>query len=224
MDESKKLLLISFIPAILSFILIFNLIIPENLELNKLKDSLKIQKTELQNLEARLEVAKKNEKEIKEVNELKEELADFDYRIPYNNETAMLLLDLEKFAQKNKLEVLYFDKKREAQIPIIDPIAAAEKAKEKKSSRRKKEKEIPLAILCEIPLEIRIVGDFPNILEFIGQVEKYQRLMSIDGVLMKDYEKDVFKSASRVEITLNTKIYKFQPQQQPSETDEKTSK
>jgi len=222
MNKSKKAILISSIPAFLTAVFVIFILFPTGNNLFDTVGKLKMKKNEYNLTQEKLEQAKDNKVILKEIEILNGKLINFDVNVPENNEIAILLIDLEKFAEQSNINIIALDSKEEKDTEIKDSNQKEVKKKSSKRGKNKKE-EKPLK-LFEIPIEIQTLGYFNDILKFINILEKYERVVSIDGILMKDYEKDDKKTEPRVKITINASIYKAFEQEIPFEVPEKEKK
>jgi len=222
MDKSKKTILISLIPAILTLVFVLYVLLPSFGYMEKTKTQLKIKKQELSSLKSQLESVKAYESKLSQLKELQEKLAGFDIGVPEKQELAVFLIDIDKFAKLSGVKVTGFDVRPENAVEIKNPNVENEK-KKKKSKRRGKnvKQELPVD-LWEIPIEIQVVGFYPEIIKFVDLMEKYQRIIITDGIIAKDYEDDEKKAFPRVKMTLFSKVYRMSEQEIEEETTNQT--
>ncbi len=223
MKKSQKIVLISFIPAVLTLVFILYVLMPTLGEKGIYNHKLESKREEILIAKQKLEKAKATQELHQKIIELQKELGGFDLRVPEQQELAMFLIDLEKFADRSNVQVVGLDVRPEKVLAIKDPKKEAEKAKNKKRRRKKQqEEELPVKV-WEVPIEIKLIGFYPDIIKFMNKAEKYQRLISTSGIIVKDHEKDSQKRFPRVKMTITANIYRMVEQEIKQEETEAKS-
>lgn len=127
-----------------------------------------------------------------------------------------MLVDIENFAINTNNKILGLSASSEKTVEVnyqpTENKNSSVKSTKKKSSKRKKrgnKKEQDPFILQEIPIEIKVLGYYPNIIKFIQKLENYQRKIVIEAVEAKDYNKEANETTPRVEMKINAKIFTF---------------
>ena len=210
MDKSKKILLLSLLPVLLTIIFILYVLVPSIGNFSKVSGELKSEKAAFSMDQNELQALKSNKKLIYDVENLRNELADFDVMVPEEDNLAILLVDLEKFANSFNVKLIAMDSAKEKEIRIADSKKAQDKAKTKRNKKSNKEKGSISAKLIEIPVEIKVLGRYPDVLNFINNLERYQRRITINGISVSNYKKDKDVSKSRVQMDINSVIYKLE--------------
>jgi Tfp pilus assembly protein PilO len=185
-------------------------VVPSIGKLNEANSSLEQEKLNFSQTQDQLISIKNNKKLVQDVEKLKAELADFNVRVPEEDDMAILLVDLNKFASSFNITVKSLNTNSEKSIEIIDPKIQALQAK-KKIKRKVSQQILPIQ-LTEIPIEITVIGFYPDLLNFINAVEHYQRKIAISGVSISDY-KDNKNVTSKVEMVISASIYKITRQE-----------
>ena len=211
MNKSQKTLLISFLPSMLTLFFIINIVIPAIGNMNDLNQKLNSEKNWQNSTKEEISLVKENNSLLKNVEKMRDELSDFDIRIPQTRELAILLYDLEKFAKPLNVRVLALNAKSE-KIVELDESALNQTQKNKKKSikKKKKSKKLESAILYSIPVEIKVLGHYNDIVKFVNTLEKYQRMVAIDTLTLERYKEDESNSKPRVETTIQGFVYKFE--------------
>jgi len=205
-NKSNKILLISLLPCLLTFIFIVYILFPS---IGKYSETIqKIKEKTLAYTETQKQINKLNENKalFNKIQKLKNDLATFDIEIPSESDLAVLLVDLERFAQKNKVKITNFSTKNEKEIDIVLP----EKNKTKKHKKKKRKKDQSPVKLSTIPIEITILGYYKDNLNFINSLEKYQRKIIINEITASNFKEDEKNANPRVEMSINFDIYKME--------------
>ena len=212
MEKSKQILLISLIPAILAFAFIFNVLIPSFSKMSEVQNTRNMHKKELKELKNNVEKAKTTREVFDKVSELSAKLVDFGINVPEKQELALFLVDIDKFAQNSGVQIIGLDVKPESEMEIKNP--KTEKKVQTKSKRKKKKKTALYPVkLLEIPLEIQVLGPYPNVIKFMDCLEKYERTVITNGVLVKSYEKDDKVKDPRVKIFIDSSVFRAEEQE-----------
>lgn len=219
MNKSRKVLLISLMPVLLTFLFVVYVLVPTIQETDKTYKELNQEKLDFNNAQAQLTLLNQNKELEKKIRELNFELKDFAYRFPVENDLAIFLVDLEKYSKSYNVKVLSLTSDKESFIKIEDPKQKELKAKKKKRSRRKEKPEAPIK-LFEIPVSINVVGYYPNIIKFINFLENYQRQIVIDGIKIsnsKDEKSKMQLIKPKLEVNIKSKVYTVTEQKFVSE-------
>ncbi len=209
MDKSKKILIISFIPAVLTLLFIVYILVPSIDKMNTSSSELSKAKNSLAENKALLGDLQKKVKYNKELEDLKTKLADFDVKIPSEHDLPILLYDLERFADISKVKISSFKAEREKKLKIVDP--KDEKKSKKKSSRKKpaKKEESPYNF-SSVPAKVVITGPYLDTLKFVNILENYGRKLVIEDITVSENKKNSKKSKSDIEMQINLKVFKLE--------------
>lgn len=211
MKKSQKILLISSLPAFITLFFILNIVIPAVGNMNDLNQKLNKEKSWEESTREEVLSLKENNALQKNVEKLRNELSDFDIRVPQTRELAVLLYDLERFAKPLNVKVLALDSKPEKMVELDDSILKqTKKLKKKTKKKKKKSKKLESATLYSIPVEIRVLGYYNDIVKFVDTIEKYQRMVAIDTLTLERYKEDENVSKPRIETTIQGFVYKFE--------------
>ena len=219
MNKSKKIILISLLPLFLTLAFLLNMLIPSIMKMAKAREELVSERQTYNQTRQQIATLKNDNSIFLAVEELKDKLSDFDIKVPENDESAVLLIDLDKFAAAQGIKIMSIVAKPETPDEIIDP--AKKKAEEEaaKNGVKVKKAEILPVSLTEIPVEITVLGYYSDILKFINSLEKYQRQIVINGITATYFPKDKDKPSPHVEMIIECKIYKLIKQEViPDET------
>ena len=207
MNNSKKLLLLSLLPGLLTVMFILYVLVPAISKIDNTKQNLESEKAAYTDTQNKIDSFKANNRLFNEVQDLKATLADFDIKVPPKDELAIFLYDVEKFAGASKIKVSSVTTKAQNPVEIIDP---AKVAKENATANRKKKKtDVAPANLVEIPMEIMVIGYYPDVINFIKTLEAYQRRVMINGVMVSNFRDDKDKAVPRVQMTIDCSVYSF---------------
>ncbi|MFH0702076.1 MAG: hypothetical protein V2B14_00855 [bacterium] len=212
MDKSKKIFLISLLPAFLTILFVLFVLYPTFVKMDKVDKDLEKEKTEYNKDQASLDTLKENRVLFKEVKSLRKKLKNFDLEVPSKDELTVFLVDLERFAEVLNTKIISFSSSSEKDIEIEDPVQKKEDEKNTKLKKKKKKKGdedlLPVRLLA-IPLSITITGYYTDTINFVNALENYQRRISIDGVSIANHPEDKEKAKPRVLMTVDCKVYKL---------------
>ncbi|MDD3013438.1 MAG: hypothetical protein PHC34_07015 [Candidatus Gastranaerophilales bacterium] len=211
MDRTKRILVLSLIPMLLTLIFIIYLVVPTVTMFNGLNKEFKQEKSSYIEDKGKLDTFNNNNNLLKNIEELKQKLGNFDVNVPSEDDLSILLIDLEKFAESFNVKVIGLNSKFEAEKEIIDP-----KIKKPKTTHPVRKKHVP-SPLYSISLEISAVGYYQDILNFINTLENYERKVAISGVKVENYREDKNTSNPRVQMTINCEVFKFNSQDEKEE-------
>lgn len=203
MDRSKKILILSIIPVLLTLIFIIYIVVPTVAKLNTLNGEFNQEQSSFDDKKSQLESLDADKKTLKKIDELKEKLTDFDINVPAEDDLSILLIDLEKFGEPLNVKVISMNTKPEEEKDL----AIKSKKKSKSSNQNRKKK--TFSPLYAIPLEISAVGYYQDILSFINILENYGRKITISSVKIENYKEDKEAATPRVQMTIDASIYKF---------------
>lgn len=207
MNSSKKILLISLIPGILTLVFILYILLPVIGKMDRVKDNLEAEKASYSAIQSKIASFKADKALLNKIQKLKDEIPDFDIKVPPKNELAILLYDTEKFAGGAKVKISSVTTKTPKSVDIIDPKTIAQQ--NSNTQRKKKKTDDTPAKLIELPLEIVVVGYYPDVLRFIGSIENYQRKVMVNGVSVENYSDDKDKPVPRVQMAIDCSVYTF---------------
>lgn len=219
MNKSQKIILLSLVPAFIAVVFLLYVLVPCFTEFNATKEKLNAKNAEIKILKVKAQQSQENKKLYEEIQKIAIQLGDFDQKVPKNKDIEILLIDLEKFAADSNLKITSMEAKNPVVMDLVDPI----KSKSKKKSSRKS-KQIAALSLLKIPTEIEVNGYYPDVIKFVGKLEKYQRLISIDGVSAKNSQKTADKGTSKVTMQISTNIFIQKENPIPDEEEAKDEK
>ncbi len=205
MNNLKKLIILSIIPVILTIFFVIKFSIPSVQEHLTLKKSIKAEKTALKNTKNNIKTLKENKKLSAKLNKLNSKLAAFEVEFPDQFKDEILLIDLEKFANKTTNRIIKLESQRGKELKIIDP---EEEKLGKKKRRRKEPASVPPVKIIEKPFEISTIAYYNEIIDFITFLENYQRKINIEGIYTKVFDDDKDSSNPKVELTIKGYTYK----------------
>lgn len=211
MNKNKKIIILSLVPGLLTLVFAIYVTFPGIQHLKSSYENLQTEKKAMEQTQSSLSSLKRNDKLLNELFELRNHLYDFDVKVPTTDDMAVLLVDFDKIARAHSLKISSFKTRPRKNVDMTDNKPG------KKKSRKSRKPETPALQLVSIPVETGIVGNYPNILKFIKDIEKYQRKVIVRDVAIKDYKDDKELAAPRVEVTLSYTIYKTEKPQIPQE-------
>ena len=172
MNNLRKIILMSLIPALLTIFFIVQFTMPSVKEYFNLKKEIKSEKAAIKDIKINLEKLNMNKKLVNKLNELNIELAGFDTEFPSTFKDEILLIDLEMFADKTINHIVKVASKPIKNVEIID----SSKPKIKNTGYRKTEKQeiLPVTVI-EKPFELSTVAYYNQIIDFVTFLEDYQR-------------------------------------------------
>jgi len=221
MDRTKKILLISIIPAALTLLFIIYILVPSIDKMNLASSELSKANNAFEENQVLYNDLKEKSRFNRELEDLKVKLADFDVKVPAENDLPILLYDLERFADSTNIRISNFKAEREKKLIIVDP--KEEKKLKKKNTRKKSDKkssENPYDFAA-IPVKLIITGQYLNTLKFINILQNYGRKIYIEDITVSENKPNDFSSRPDVEMQINLKIYKLSKVSQevsPTET------
>ncbi|MFA6989429.1 MAG: type 4a pilus biogenesis protein PilO [Candidatus Gastranaerophilaceae bacterium] len=214
MENSKKIMFLSFIPLALVLVFILYLILPLVNDLNMNKQNIENQKIKLENAKIKIQKAEQDQKLANEIIEMQNKLGIFDLAVPEKKELEILLVDIEKFGTSTGNKILGLTANTEKTVEIntkpkenSDSSTKSTKESRKTVKKLKNKENQGQFILQEIPIEIKVLGYYPDIIKFIQKLENYQRKIVIEGIEARDYNKDAEQTKPRVEMKINAKVF-----------------
>ena len=211
MKNSKKTILIALIPAALTLYFISQVLFPAIGNYNDLREKFNEAKNLHTSTQASIEQLQNNKKLLKENEELNNQVADFDIQVPSEFEDEFFLVDLSKFSINTTTTIIALDSKNEKAFEIINPNVGQDKSSKKKSkSKRKKQEEQPVSPLTiyEKPFEIKTLGHYNQIINFVSCLENYQRKFIINGVSAQISKNDEKNPNPKIELTIEGSTFK----------------
>jgi Tfp pilus assembly protein PilO len=215
MENSRKILFLSFIPLALVLVFVLYIILPLVNDLNLNNQNVENKKAQLENAKIKLDKAEQDQKLAGEIIEIQNKLGIFDLAVPEKKDLEILLVDVEKFGTETNNKILGLTANDQKPLEITDTTKddknSSVKSKNKKRKIKKiknKEQQEPFS-LQEIPIEINVLGYYPNIIKFVQKLENYQRKIVIESIEARDYSKDSDQTTPRVEMKINAKVFVF---------------
>lgn len=205
MNKSKKIILISLLPALLTLIFIAYVVMPAIADLNETKNNLETEKAALAETQEKLILLKENSKLSKDVQKLKDKVFDFNVQVPPKDEIAVLLVDVGKFANDSNVKILSLNSETEKSLEIETPKIN----KNKIETEKNKKVSNPPVLFSEIPLKLSVVGCYSDVLNFINEIENYQRKITITGISVSNYSKNKNIAKPEIEIVIDCLIYRL---------------
>lgn len=204
MDKSKKILLISLIPVALTLVFVVYLLMPSIDGYKVAQEELQTEQESFDETRQKLDLKHENSRLLKEVRKLQSKLGSFKVEVPFVNEDeeAILLVDLDKFSIFSNVKITSMGLNQEKLIEI-----KKDDQKKKKSRKRKDNQEKAPMELSVIPFDIKISGNYPDLLKFVDALEKYQRKIVISSISASSEQKN--DKANNVEMTINCNIYRL---------------
>ncbi len=180
---NKNILIsLSSIPILLTMLICIFMLFPGLGKHNEASEGLKKEENVNKKLVANIEKLKKNKKLTEEINKLKDELKNIEYEIPRKKEQAILLVDLEKFANTSKVNITSLESKRVKVENLEKESKKDPKKKLNRRARQKKEKIKSRIQLESIFYNLKLTGTYPHVINFIDHLENYQRKSNINSI------------------------------------------
>lgn len=198
MNKANKILLLSFFPVILTAIFALYVLIPSFDSLNTVKKDFESQTNLLNELKDKVANAKNNKENLSVIAKLRERLADFEQQVSDDYDSALLVFDSEKIAYLSRVQLLSFnikDETNEEEQPLIT----------RKNKKEQAAKKIKLTELVAIPVEINIKGNYLSVIDFVRNLESYQRKINVNTLEIQRADKG---SQDKIQAKLNCKFYK----------------
>jgi Tfp pilus assembly protein PilO len=198
MNKANKILLLSFLPVLLTVIFALYVLIPSFDSLNTVKKDFESQTNLLNELKDKVANAKNNKENLSVITKLRERLADFEQQVSDDYDSALLVFDSEKIAYLSGVQLLSFnikDETNEEEQPLIT----------RKNKKEQAAKKIKLTELVAIPVEINIKGNYLSVIEFVRNLESYQRKINVNTLEIQRADKS---SPDQIQAKLNCKFYK----------------
>lgn len=198
MNKANKILLLSFLPVILTVIFALYVLIPSFDSLNTIKKDFESQTNLLNELKDKVANAKNNKENLSVITKLRQRLADFEQQVSDEYDSALLVFDSEKIAYLSGVQLLSFnikDETNEEEQPLIT----------RKNKKEQSPKKIKLTELVAIPVEINIKGNYLSVIEFVRNLESYQRKINVNTLEIQRADKS---SPDQIQAKLNCKFYK----------------
>jgi len=210
MKNSKKTILITLIPAALTLLFITQVLFPAIQNYNDLRNKFIETKNTYKETQIRVEQLQNNKKILTEIAELNNQVTDFDIQIPSEFEDEFFLVDLGKFSINTATKIIALDSKTEKAFEINNPNDDKNKASKKSKSKRKKQEEQPVypLIIYEKPFEIKTLGHYNKIINFVSCLENYQRKFIINGVSAEISKNDEANPNPKIELKIEGSTFK----------------
>ena len=210
MKNSKKTILITLIPTVLTLLFITHVLSPAIQNYNDLRNKFIEIKNTYEETKTSVEQLQNNKKLLTELAELNNKVADFDIQIPPEFEDEFFLVDLGKFSTNTTTKIIALDSKTEKSFEISNPNANPDKTSKKSNSKRKKQEEQPVYPLAiyEKPFEIKTLGHYNKIIDFVSCLENYQRKFIINGVSAEISKNDEANPNPKIELKIEGSTFK----------------
>ena len=210
MKNSKKTILITLIPAVLTLLFITQVLFPAIQNYNDLRNKFIETKNTYKETQIRVEQLQNNKKILTEIAELNNQVTDFDIQIPSEFEDEYFLVDLGKFSINTATKIIALDSKKEKPFEITNPNDDQNKTSQKTKHRRKKQEEQPVYPLTiyEKPFEIKTLGHYNKIINFVSCLENYQRKFIINGVSAEISKNDEANPNPKIELKIEGSTFK----------------
>ncbi|HBG49330.1 MAG TPA: hypothetical protein DDW90_07495 [Cyanobacteria bacterium UBA9971] len=224
MKNSKKTILITLIPAALTLLFITQVLFPAIQNYNDLRNKFIETKNTYKETQIRVEQLQNNKKILTEIAELNNQVTDFDIQIPSEFEDEYFLVDLGKFSINTATKIIALDSKKEKPFEITNPNDDQNKTSQKTKHRRKKQEEQPVYPLTiyEKPFEIKTLGHYNKIINFVSCLENYQRKFIINGVSAEISKNDEANPNPKIELKIEGSTFKAVenlPEPEPEKTE-----
>lgn len=206
MQNSKKTILISLIPAMLTLYFIAQVLYPSVQKYldsrEKFHQGINTYKETMANIEG----LKNNKKLLEEMQELNEQASEFDIEIPQEFQDEYFIVDLNKFSLNTSTKIISLSSNKEKEMEI-----STSSDKKQKSKRKKHHKEeqplLPLSI-WEKPFQLKTLGHYSEVISFIDCLEGYQRKFIINGISAQISKNDDKNPNPKIEITIEGSTYR----------------
>jgi len=211
MNNSKKTILITLIPATLTLYFIIQVLFPSIENYNNLRTKYNETKNICKETQVSIEQLTNNKKLLKEMEELNNQISDFNIQIPSEFEDEFFLVDLSKFSMNTATQILALDSKKEKEFAINNSKDDNDKISKKKNrSKRKKQEDqpIPPVAVYEKSFEIKTLGDYNRIINFVSLLENYQRKFIINGISAKISKNDESNPNPKIELEIDGSTFK----------------
>jgi len=211
MKYSKKTLLITLLPAAVTLYFITQVLVPSVNNYNEQRSKYDEAKQLCEETQTSIDELQNNKKLLKEAAELNNQTADFDIRIPSEFQDEFFLADLGKFSAGTATQIISLDSKNENEFTISNPADDKNKiSKKKKKSRRKKAEDTPLLPLTiyEKTFEIKVLGHYNQVINFVDTLENYQRKFIINGVSVEISKSDDKNPNPKIELKIEGSTFK----------------
>ena len=210
MKNSKKTILITLIPAALTLYFITQVLCPAIQNYNDLRNKFIETKNTYKETQTSVEQLQNNKKILTELAELNNQVADFDIQIPSEFEDEYFLVDLGKFSINTATKIIALDSKKEKPFEITNPNDDQNKTSKKRKSKRMKQEEQPVYPLTiyEKPFEIKTLGHYNKIINFVSRLENYQRKFIINGVSAEISKNDEANPNPKIELKIEGSTFK----------------
>jgi len=205
MNNTKKIVILCLVPAILTIFFIVGFTVPAVNQYFKLSKQIEQKKLAIKNTKATVEMLKANKNLAKELERINTQLIGFDVEFPTEFRDEILLIDLEIFASEAVNRIVGLQSFSEREMEIIDP---KETPEERKKKKLKKDPEMPPVQIIEKPFDINTVAYYSELIDFVDFLETYQRKVNIDSISAKIFNDDNQNPNPRIALTIKASTYK----------------
>jgi len=210
MENSKKIIYITLIPALLTLYFIVRILVPSFGSYGDLRAKYLETKENCKETQESIEKLKDNKKYLAEIEKLNERVYDFDTSIPSEFQDEFFLVDIGKFSESASTKVTSVSAKAEKEYKIIPAVSQDDKKNKKKKKKTKKKKDVPEnpILIYEKPFEIKVLGNYKQVIKFVKNLENYQRKFLITGISAEIAKDDDKKANPRIELTIEGSTFK----------------
>jgi len=211
--NSKKLLIISLLPAFLALLFIMLVVFPAISNLNEIKQNLKTEKDASAEFKEKISALQEKNVDLKRVQQLQIDLKDFDARFPLKDDTEIVLYDFQKIAGATGTKITEWKANKDLQTIDINENElknkkTSQQSDESKPRKRKNTQEGTTLKMSTISVTLNVVGFYDNILNFMEKIENYQRKALIEDISVENYKKIPGINHTPVEMIVSFKIFK----------------
>lgn len=210
MNKAKKTMLITLIPAALTIFFIAKVLFPAIGNYTELREKFNKTETIYKETKASVEELENNKTLLKEMEDLNNQVADFDIQIPSEFQDEFFLIDLGRFSIKTKTNIIALNSKKEKEFAIKNSEDNQNKKSLKKKKRRKKVEEISISPLTiyEKSFEIKNLGHYNESLNFVKNLENYQRKFIINEISAQISKNDEKNPNPKIELKIEGSTFK----------------
>jgi len=207
MNNLKKIIFLSLIPAFLTIFFIVKFAMPATQEYFDLKKQIKLEKAGIKVTKSSIESLQANKTLANNLKKLDTQLLNFDVEFPAEFRDEILLIDIEMFADQAINRIVKLESMNAKRFKITTPEDEKKKKKRKRRKSKINEETHPVTIM-EKPFEISTVAYYNEVIDFVSFLEDYQRKVNISSVFTEVFNDDRNKPNPRVELRIKGSVYK----------------
>ncbi|MEI7475251.1 MAG: type 4a pilus biogenesis protein PilO [bacterium] len=200
MNKSNKIIALSLLPVILTVIFSLYVMMPSYDKLNSTKTEFESQTSLLNELKDKVQNAKNNKANLLIIDKLKKTLSGFDEQVSDDYDSALLVFDGEKIAHLSGVKLIAFNIKEETAESVEQNLPI-----KRNMSANKPVKKTNLTELSAIPVSVVVEGHYLSIIDFVSNIESYQRKINITNIEVK---RSTDKKDNTLQAVLDCKFYK----------------